>query len=259
VLTSCTPGVLFVDEVYQLNPTGDPTGRAITNSIMEATENNRDTLTVIVAGYRDDVYEKWLSSNPGLISRFPREVVFEDFNEGELRTIFQGQVRSYGWTLQRYTPPNLPDTADIDDIADTALSGLSVDVSVVAARRLSRSAGRKGFANARSVRVMVEMALRVASRRQQREQTEHESLPLPDAHATTLTLPDVIGSPVDATSSALVLELMSMTGLADVKRAVLGLVQIAKENYKSELRGEAVLDISLHRMFVGNPGTGKTR
>ena len=50
LLSSVTPGILFIDEVYQLDPKGNSDGRAITNSIMEATENDRDKLSVIVAG-----------------------------------------------------------------------------------------------------------------------------------------------------------------------------------------------------------------
>lgn len=56
VLQSVTPGVLFIDEVYQLDPKGGGEGRAITNSLMEAAENDRDKLSVIVAGTWFDLY-----------------------------------------------------------------------------------------------------------------------------------------------------------------------------------------------------------
>lgn len=108
VLKSVTPGLLFVDEVYQLDPKGSGEGRAITNMLMEATETNREILTVIVAGYRDDVMEKWVSYNPGISSRFPFEVTFEDFNTEELYSIILRVVRESKWEIQQYYPPNDP-------------------------------------------------------------------------------------------------------------------------------------------------------
>ena len=50
LLKKVTPGVLFIDEVYQLNPAGQGDGQAITNMLMKATEDDRDKLSVIVAG-----------------------------------------------------------------------------------------------------------------------------------------------------------------------------------------------------------------
>ena len=49
-LKGVTPGVLFIDEVYQLNPAKQGDGQAITNMLMKATEDDRDKLSVIVAG-----------------------------------------------------------------------------------------------------------------------------------------------------------------------------------------------------------------
>ena len=56
LLSKVTPGVLFIDEVYQLEPKGSGgDGKAITNSLMEATENDRGELSVIVAGMRSPI------------------------------------------------------------------------------------------------------------------------------------------------------------------------------------------------------------
>ena len=49
-LQKVTPGVLFIDEVYQLNVEKQGGGQAITNMLMKATEDHRDELSVIVAG-----------------------------------------------------------------------------------------------------------------------------------------------------------------------------------------------------------------
>lgn len=240
ILKSATPGVLFIDEVYQLDPKKESVGQAITNAIMEAAENDRGELTIIVAGYRDDVKEKWMSFNPGLPSRFPREVVFEDFSESELRSIFMGIIEEKSWVVDNFISTD---------------AGPPVDVATIAARRLVRSSNKKGFANARSVRVMVEQALRNASQRQKEEAIAMgPGCQLSSQHYITLTLHDVIGRPLDASSSPLVAELMTMTGLEAVKQSVKSLLKLATENYYSELRGEDVLDLSLHRMFLGNPG-----
>lgn len=53
-------------------------------------------------------------------------------------------------------------------------------------------------------------------------------------------------------------QLENMTGMKAVKRSVMELVEIAKSNYNKELRGEEVDLITLNRLFIGNPGTGKT-
>lgn len=82
-------GVLFIDEAYALvskEGTNDFGHEAI-ETILKAMEDNRDDLVVIVAGY-EDLMEEFLSSNPGLESRFNRYFVFEDYDGGQLYEIF---------------------------------------------------------------------------------------------------------------------------------------------------------------------------
>ena len=195
-------------------------------------------------GYRDDVIDKWASSNPGILSRFPIQVVFEDFSLKELRTIFIDIAKKSNWQIEHFTTPE----------------GSTVDVAEIASRRLHRAAGKVGFANARAVRVLFEKMQMAASIRQNKESIESQfsSEPLPLNHSTTMTLIDLIGSPPDFSNSPLATKLMSMTGLDDVKKSIKALMMMTDLNYKSELKGEKLLDVTLHRMFLGNPGTGKT-
>ena len=58
-------GVLFIDEAYILDPSHNATGRSIFNEIMRISEDHRDTVTVILSGYRNDIEQKLFNYNPG--------------------------------------------------------------------------------------------------------------------------------------------------------------------------------------------------
>jgi ATP-dependent 26S proteasome regulatory subunit len=75
---------------------------------------------------------------------------------------------------------------------------------------------------------------------------------------TQITVHDIIGTPIDASKSKLLRNFFAMTGLGAVKDAVRSMVQLASDNFARELAGLKPQSVSLHRLFLGNPGTGKT-
>lgn len=75
-----------------------------------------------------------------------------------------------------------------------------------------------------------------------------------EAEHRTLMKIDVIGDEPNLEASPLLRELDSMVGLEKVKVAVHGLMELQKQNYQREMRGEYPEVISLHRVFFGNPG-----
>ena len=80
-------GVLFIDEAYSLleERRGEFGDEAI-NMIVQEMENNRKDTIVIFAGYPDDM-EKFFLRNPGLRSRVPFRINFEDYNVDEMLDI----------------------------------------------------------------------------------------------------------------------------------------------------------------------------
>ena len=137
-------GVLFVDEAYALTPQdagGNDFGREAVEAILKAMEDHRDDLVVIVAGY-EELMEQFISSNPGLESRFNRYFLFEDYNGQELYEIFRKMCEKNG-----YAP---------DDEAAEAAKKLLQD---------KYEQRDENFGNARDVRNLFENVITVHSNR----------------------------------------------------------------------------------------------
>ena len=94
-------GILFVDEAYSLVPegAGNDFGQEAISTILKAMEDMREELVVIVAGYPEPM-ERFISSNPGLESRFGKYFHFEDYTGEELMRIFESLCRKNKYELE---------------------------------------------------------------------------------------------------------------------------------------------------------------
>lgn len=99
IIQKAKGGILFIDEAYSLTPdAGSDFGREAIEIILKSMEDNRDDLIVIVAGY-EDLMNKFISSNPGLESRFSKYFVFEDYNGEQLYEIFALLCKKHEYVL----------------------------------------------------------------------------------------------------------------------------------------------------------------
>jgi stage V sporulation protein K len=80
-------GILFIDEAYTL-ASGDAQdfGREAIDILLKLMEDHRDDLIVVVAGYTDKM-EIFLSTNPGMRSRFNKYLRFDDYSPPDLLQI----------------------------------------------------------------------------------------------------------------------------------------------------------------------------
>lgn len=100
VIESALGGILFIDEAYTLTAGKGENdfGQEAVDTLLKAMEDHRDDLIVIVAGY-PDLMEQFLSSNPGLRSRFNKFITFEDYTGDELMSIFESMCSKQEYKL----------------------------------------------------------------------------------------------------------------------------------------------------------------
>jgi stage V sporulation protein K len=100
VIESALDGVLFIDEAYSLtrSKADSDYGSECISTLLKAMEDFRDRIIVIVVGYADLMLE-FLASNPGLRSRFTKQVYFPDYTREELWLLFDRLVQINGFSL----------------------------------------------------------------------------------------------------------------------------------------------------------------
>ena len=97
-------GVLFIDEAYALiSAEGeDPFGREAVQTLLKRMEDDRARIVVILAGYPVEM-QTLLRCNPGLSSRFSRNLDFRDYSSLEMAQIFGVLCDHNHYKLQPHT------------------------------------------------------------------------------------------------------------------------------------------------------------
>ncbi len=240
-------GTLFIDEAYTLIKQGDSSGsdfgKEALDTLLKRMEDDRGKFIVIAAGYTDEM-NNFITSNPGLQSRFTKNIIFEDYSPEELFEI----------------------TNKLLAIKDHVLDEEAKEPLKKYFNKIYRNRD-KTFGNARLVRDLTESALKNLLLRvadipyEERHEEVLKYVLLEDiaeliAHKKERESVKVEGDPV--LLDKYLQELADLTGLDLVKKSVTKLISSLKVAKLRKQRGLKVIPKNLNSVFMGNPGTGKT-
>jgi SpoVK/Ycf46/Vps4 family AAA+-type ATPase len=237
-------GILFIDEAYALARNKEDYkdyGREVVEILIKEMSDGAAGIAVIVAGYPDEM-RTFLDSNPGLKSRFNMNYDFPDYLPQELMEIarYSAQQRKVNFN-------------------DDAFSFL-YEKLVEAYRTRDRSFGNARYVNSLIDEAKMNMGLRIVQTVDLNTVTDEELslVRIEDVKkvfgVAEKTLADI---PIDEDLLHKSLaELNGLIGMNVVKAEIQELVKLVK--FYREIGKDVMNTFSLHSVFTGNPGTGKT-
>lgn len=230
-------GVLFIDEAYSLKREGnDPYGLEAVETLMKIMEDSRKDLCVILAGYPDKM-NKLIESNPGFKRRIGAELIFEDYTPDQLFQIAIPKIKKTGLTFS---------------------DGLIEQIKIVLTSMFNRK--DEHFGNAGAVEQFIqeiidEHIIHCA------EKHLDFSKEIVDIHCIPANFKIHLQTQSDEITIESALQgLNEKVGLDFVKGFVQSMItniQADKIKLERGLLNESNVP-SLHMIFSGNPGTGKT-
>jgi SpoVK/Ycf46/Vps4 family AAA+-type ATPase len=237
-------GILFIDEAYSLARGDDDSkdfGKEAIEVLLKEMSDGAGDIAIICAGYPKQM-EIFIDSNPGLKSRFSHYFHFDDYLPEELFSIAQMAA------LQK--------EVTFSSEAENFLREQLIDVY----RKRDEA-----FGNARYVNAIVDESKMNLGTRIMRH-PDPKSLTNEDLQ--TVLLEDMKPIFTAAAGKKLHLkinekhlasalaELNELTGLDNIKQEISELVKLIK--FYNETGKDVINKFSLHSVFTGNPGTGKT-
>ena len=185
VVTSALGGILFIDEAYALARKGmeNDFGREAIDTLVKLMEDHRDDLVVIVAGYTDEMHD-FLTSNPGLISRFNKYIDFPDYSDDELMDILRMNAQKQGYTLsdgaQKLVREMLSSMTLSDRMDFGNARGMRNTLEKLVQEQANRIARQEGEITREMLEELSEEDARAALLSPEEEQAQDEPRELPD-------------------------------------------------------------------------------
>jgi stage V sporulation protein K len=229
VIENAIGGILFIDEAYALSRGGsNDFGKEAIDTLVKGMEENREDLIVILAGYTKEMME-FMKTNSGLKSRFPSQIEFPDYTSEELLTIAKISLKKEQFQVD-----------------------LSVEKALLSVLERRQIAGRNDDGNGRLVRNVIQEAIRKQSKRLKRDGF-HSPEELKILRSEDFGVDESTGD------FDLEVEFAKVVGNEQVKEHIRSLVaQMRIQKLRRDQGFSKGTGQSLHMIFKGNPGTGKT-
>jgi SpoVK/Ycf46/Vps4 family AAA+-type ATPase len=237
-------GILFIDEAYSLTRAKEDSndfGHEVLEILIKEMSDGTGDIAIMCAGYPKEM-QNFIDSNPGLKSRFNHYFHFEDYMPEEMFAIAELAATKKGVTL----------TSD----AKNYLQEMLIDVY-----RTRDNA----FGNARYVYSVIDEAKMNLGLRLMNHPNVAD---LSNETLSTIELQDVqkvfaaqgkkklsLGVNEKLLREGLA-ELNALTGMNNIKEEINELVKLVR--FYKETGRDVLNKFSLHSIFTGNPGTGKT-
>ncbi|MBX7226170.1 MAG: AAA family ATPase [Chitinophagales bacterium] len=237
-------GILFIDEAYSLTDRGSSEndyGKEVLEVLIKEMSDGSGNIAMIFAGYTEEM-EEFVFKNPGLKSRIGQIIHFDDYTPDELM-----QISAYAAKKKHIV---------IEQQANELIQKYLID------QYRNRD---KTFGNARLVNGIMEeakqnMALRLMMQGDLKAFSK-EDLALVKPEDIQKFFDDArkkaVNYPVDEAKLQIALtELKDMVGLNNIKTDIEETVKLVK--YYNDIGKDVRKAFSMHMVFTGSPGTGKT-
>lgn len=235
VIDSALGGVLFIDEAYTLKTSdADTFGSEAIDTLLKRLEDDRGKFICIGAGYTDQMHD-FISSNPGLKSRFTQTIHFDDYTPDELTQIFINMATAKKFTIDASTT-----------------NAIHRQFEQMYLRR------DKNFGNAREARRLFDSAVEKQSQRLMKQMSDPNFNQEDMFKIVEDDLADGRNEqarPLDEVLS----ELDEFVGMRSVKNMIRRLaVQSMFMKQRAAMGAGKVQQMYMNFILMGNPGTGKT-
>lgn len=244
MIDSARGGILFIDEAYSLARSDDDSkdfGKEVIEILLKEMSDGAGDIAIIGAGYPKQI-KSFIESNPGLKSRFAHYFHFDDYLPEELYQIAQFAAKN----------KEVAFSPEADNFLKEQLTE--------AYRKRDENFGNARFVHALVDEAKIDMGLRLMKNPNLKE--------LSNEDLSTVTLEDLQNVFVTEQKKKLKLtindkqlnealgELNDLVGMDKIKQDIQELVKLIK--FYNETGKDVVNKFSLHSVFTGNPGTGKT-